>query len=154
MGGVVLPQEASHRMERKKRRWACPDGGDRIDEAAGQRKETATSTVACSATTVEQNSPESGKRPSSELSHCENERDYLPVLGSRTGVGPTLVDNHPGSASRHVPGGCTVHTRMLAEVESMALDPVLALRTPCLCRYILCLRPCCAACLCRGSGSC
>lgn len=152
MGRGVLPQEAAHRTERKKLRWEFPDEGDRIDEAAGQRKETASSTGPCSATTVEQNSPKSGERPSSELSHCENERDYLPVLGSRTGVGPTLVGSHPGSTSRHVPGGCTVHTRMLAEVESMVLVPALALNTPCLCRYILRLRPCCAACLCHDSG--
>lgn len=149
MGGVEVPQEAAHRMERKKRKRECPDEGVRIGEAAGQRKETASSTVACSATTVEQSSPESGERPSSELSHCENERDYLPVLGSRTEVGPTLVGSHPGSASRHVPGGYTVHTRMLAEVGSTVLGPALALRTPCLCRYILRLCPCCAACLCR-----
>jgi hypothetical protein len=50
-------------MERKKRKWECLDEGDRIDKAASQRKETASSTVACSATTVEQSSPESGERP-------------------------------------------------------------------------------------------
>lgn len=153
MGGVVLPQEAAHRTERKKLKRECHDEGDRISEAAGQRKETASSTVACSATTVDKSSPGSGERPSSEQSHFENERVYLPALGSRTEVGPTLVGSHPGPASRHVPGSRTVHTRMLAEVGSMVLALALALRTPCLCRCILRLRPCCAACLFRDLSS-
>lgn len=153
MDGVALPQVAAHRTEKRKRRWEYPDEDDRIGEAAGQRKETGSSTMTCSATTAAQNLPRSGERPSSELLHCENENSYLPALGSRTDVGPMLVGSHPGSVSRHVPGGCTAHTRMLVEVGSMVLDPALALGTPCLCHYILRLRPCRAAGLCRDLGS-
>lgn len=145
MGGVVLQQEGAHRMERKRLKQECHGEGGRKSEAADQRKETASSTVACSATTGEQSPLALGERPSSELSHFENERDYLPVLGSRIEVGLTLVDNHPGPASRHVPGDCTVHTRMLAEVGSMVPDLGLALRTPYFRRFLLRLRLYCAA---------
>ena len=145
MGGVVQQQEGAQRMERKKLKQECHGEGGRISEAADQRKETARSTVACSATTGEQSSLALGERPSPEVSRSENERDYLPVLGSRTEVGLTLVGNHPGPTSRHVPGDYTVHTRMMAEVGSMVPDLGLALRTPYFCHYLLRLRPYCAA---------
>lgn len=74
---------------------------------------------------------------SSELSHFENEREYLPALGSPFGAAPMLVDSHPGPTWRDVPVSCTANTRTLAVVGSMVLGPVLVLRTPCFCRCSL-----------------
>jgi hypothetical protein len=131
VGGATLPQVAAHRMERKKRKRACRDEDDRTNEVAILQRATAFPTTACSATSVDMDLPVLGERPLSALSHFENEREYLPAAG------PTLVGSHPGWASKHIPGGCTSHTRTLVVVENRAPDPVLALRgTPCLYRYI------------------
>ena len=140
-------------MARKKLRRECHDEGDQTDEAADQQKESVRSTVACSATTVDRTSPALDERPSSGLSHLENERDYLPVLAGRIGAEPTLVGSHPGLTWRHIPG-CTAHTRMLAVVGNTVPDPALALRMPCLGRRILRLRLYCDACLCRDLSFC
>jgi hypothetical protein len=135
VGGATLPQVAAHRMERRKRKRACRDGVDRTSEVAILQRAIAFPT-ACSATSVDMSSPVLGVRPWLAMSHFENERGYLPAVGSRFEAGPMLVGSHPGSASKHIPGGCTAHTRTVVVVENRAPDPVLALRTPCLYRYI------------------
>ena len=135
VGGARLPQVAAHRMERRKRKRACHDEDDRTSEVANGQKVTAFPT-ACSTTSVDMSSPVLGERPLSALSHFENEKEYLPAVGSRLEVGLMLVGSHPGSASKHIPRGCTAHTRTLVVVENRAPDPVLALHTPCLYRYI------------------
>lgn len=141
-------------MEKKKLRWECRGEGDQINEAADQRKEKASSETGSSATAVDMSSPVMDERPSSELSRFENERDYLPELGSHAEAGPTLVGSHPGSAWRHVPGSRTAYTRTLAAEENTVPDLALVLRTPYLCRCTLRPSFCCAACLFRDSSFC
>jgi|SRR5690242_9482452 len=93
--------------------------------------------VACSAAAVDRNLSTLEETTSSELSHFENEKEYLPALGSPFGAGPMLVDSRPGPTWRDIPVSCTAHARTLAVERNMVLGPVLVLRTPCFCRCSL-----------------
>ena len=132
----------------------CHDEGDRLSEAADQRKERTRSKLIYSTTSVDMSSPALDERPSSEGSYFENERGYLPAFGSRIVAEPNLFGSHPGLVWRHVLGGRTAYTRTWVVVGNTVLDPDLALSTPYLYRRILRLRLCCAACLFRDLSSC